>query len=148
MHGTKRPRAGRRSAFTLLEVLLVVAIIALLAAFVVPNLGNTERATLGKLTKVPIDDNGTISTMLEMYRRDMGKYPEELKELAEKPDGEDAARWHGPYVNDLSKLKDAWGRELKYKSPGDVRKDSYDLWSVGEDGEDQTDDDITNFRRQ
>jgi len=67
-----------------------------------------------------------------------------LTALTEKPDDEEIAKkWRGPYISDPKSLKDAWGRDLQYKFPGEVRQDGYDLWSMGPDGEDGTEDDVT-----
>ncbi|UCD27985.1 MAG: type II secretion system major pseudopilin GspG [Planctomycetota bacterium] len=137
---------NRRRGFTLLEVLLVVGIIALLAAFVVPSFIGTEKSAKIKLAEGMVGTGGTLATQLELYRMAMGTYPDELKGLVEKPDDEDEeAKWGGPYITDPKSLRDPWANELQYKFPGEVREDSYDLWSMGPDGEDGTDDDIKNW---
>lgn len=149
MQGAKRPRAGRRSAFSTFDVVIVVGIIlglVALAVFVVPRSETTTCSYPVDLIKV--DDGGSLATQLEIYRAHIGRYPEELRLLLEKPEGREADKWRGPYINDTAKLKDSWGRELKYRCPGRVRKDSYDLWSVGKDGLDQTADDASNFRQK
>ena len=151
MRRGKRIRSGRRRGFTLLEVLLVVGIIALLAAFVVPQfLGTEERARI-EMTKGRVASGGTIATQLEIFRTHMGRYPEELSELLEEPDDEEEAeKWAGPYINDLNALKDGWDRELQYKGPEEAgfNEGRYDLYSLGKDGEDGTDDDIGNWTKE
>ena len=145
----RKIRRTRRSGFTLLEILIVVGIIALLAAFVVPSFSNTQDEANKKLTKSAVDGNGPIATALELFRMDMGTYPKELKELTDKPEGDDAAKWKGPYLKDPTKLKDAWGNEIQYRFPGQFKsEDTFDLWSKGKDNQDGTDDDITNWPKQ
>jgi general secretion pathway protein G len=145
----RKIRRTRRSGFTLLEILIVVGIIALLAAFVVPNFVKTQQGANEKLTKSAVDGNGPIATALNLFRMDMGVYPKELKELTEKPEGDDAAKWKGPYLQDASKLKDAWNNDIQYRFPGQFKgEENFDLWSKGPDGQDGTEDDITNWPKQ
>ncbi len=137
-----------RRAFSLLEVLLVVVILGILAAFVVPNLiGAGDKAKVDS-TAALLGRNGPIALGLNLYRTHMGKFPEELKQLTEKPSDEEASKkWHGPYIDDPGSLKDAYQQDLKYKAPGDHNPESYDLWSVGKDGQDGSDDDICNWSK-
>lgn len=80
-----------------------------------------------------------------MFKRDVGTYPDELIQLVEQPEDEEAkAKWNGPYLRNFDDVRDAWGQRLEYRYPGKNHKDGYDLWSIGPDGEDGTDDDITN----
>lgn len=138
----------RRSGFTLIEVLLVVFIIALLAAFVVPNFLTTQEQAQKSLAQSLVGSNGPVATGMSLFRMAMGQYPKELSELVQKPDGDEAAKWGGPYINNVSDLKDPWGKELHYKYPGTRNEGSYDLWSAGPDGQDGTDDDIGNWRTE
>lgn len=149
MRRTIRNRKHRRSGFTLLEILLVVGIIALLAAFVVPTFMGTEKRTKIELAKSMIGWGGRLATQLELFRTHVGRYPEELTELTEKPDDEEEAeKWAGPYITDINSLKDPWGHELMYECPGEVNEERYDLSSMGPDGEEDTDDDIGNWTKE
>jgi len=149
MRRTNSTGSRRRGGFTLLEVLLVVGIIALLAAFVVPQFMGTQRGVEIDTAKNMVDSGGPLGIQLQLYRMHIGKFPEELKELYEKPDDEEEAeKWRGPYIDNPEKLKDPWGNELQYKCPGDVNEEGYDLWSTGPDGEDGTDDDLTNWKKE
>ncbi len=142
-------RKSRRNAFTLLEVLLVVGIIALLAAAVVPRFLKVQGATEKKLAQTAVSDNGPIASQVELFHQSMQRYPKELAELTTPPeDDAEKEKWQGPYINDPAALKDPWGHEYKYKQPGDVRQDGYDLWSDGPDGSEGTDDDITNYKKE
>lgn len=149
MPRTNRKRSTRRGGFTLIEVLLVIAIIALLAAFVIPSFMNVESGAKIDVTKSMVSDGGALAGALELYRMNVGTYPEELSELVEQPEDEDqAAKWRGPYIKDVSKLKDAWQKDLNYKFPGEVNENGYDLWSNGPDGEEGSDDDIGNWTKE
>ncbi len=145
----QKNRRMRRKGFTLLEILIVVGIIALLAAFVVPNLMQTQVGAEKQLAQSAVDSNGPVATAIKLFRMHIGRYPTELKELTEKPDAEDEAnKWNGPYLEDATKLKDPWGEEYQYKSPGDHHADTYDLWSKGPDRQDGNDDDIGNWAKE
>lgn len=144
--GIKRNR--RRGGFTLLEILVVVGIIALLAAFVVPNFINVGAAQEKKLAEAAVANSGPISSAIDTFRMDLGRYPESLEELTKKPDDEEEAKkWNGPYLKDAADLKDPWGREYQYKSPGDVNTETYDLWSTGPKGDDESEY-ITNYKKE
>lgn len=146
LNSIKRNR--RRSGFTLLEILVVVGIIALLAAFVVPTFINSSENAKISLCQSQLKDSGPISSAIDTFHLEVGRYPKELSELTQKPDDEeDAKKWHGPYIKDASSLKDPWDHEFKYVAPGKVRETSYDLWSLGKDGQDGSDDDITNYTK-
>ena len=133
-----------RKGFTLLEVLMVVAIIGLLAAFVVPQLFGARDKAKVDLTKALIKSG--INGTLDRYKLDMGQYPGEdedgLMALVEPPDDEEELEnWGGPYIK-AEDLVDAWGNELIYMFPADVNEGGYDLSSAGPDEEEGTDDDI------
>jgi general secretion pathway protein G len=148
MKRTAVTRRARRSGFTLLEILIVVGIIALLAAFVVPNLMNTQRGAQVKMAQSAVDSNGPIATALKMYNLHMGTYPKELKQLVDKPDGDDAKKWQGPYIEDATKLKDPWGEDYQYRFPSSSQgEDKYDLWSKGPNKQDGDEDDIVNWTK-
>jgi len=150
----KRNRMARRRGFTLLEILLVVGILALLAAFVVPNLIGAGDQAKNDIAKMAVGRTGEIGKALQRFRMDMGVYPETdegLKALFERPSGvdEDDKRWKGPYLDGTpEEMKDPWEHEYQYRSPGEFNEDSFDLWSLGKDGKDGTDDDVKNWREK
>lgn len=150
MNTHRRRTRSRVRAFTLLEVLMVVVIIGLLAAFVVPNFFGVQRDTEIKLAKAAIE--GSLANALKMYRMNVGRYPTEedggLMALVQKPTDEDtAAKWSGPYIEDAAKLKDPWGSDFIYQYPGRYNEGGFDLSSPGPDRQQGTDDDITNWKR-
>ncbi len=142
-------KVGGRRGFTLLEILVVIAIIALLAAFVVPSLVNVQSSAERDITQQMVAQGGTLDNMINLFRMNCGQYPKELKELVEKPEDEAvASKWRGPYIQSADKLKDAWGNDLKYKCPGEFNSETYDLWSVGPDGQDGNEDDVSNWKKE
>lgn len=116
------------------------------AAKVMPANPLVRRAeTKERLAEALVSPSGPLSSAIDTFRLELGRYPERLSELSEKPtDEEDAKKWNGPYIRNTGSIKDPWGRPIEYQSPG---KDSnmYRLWSVGPDGESGTDDDIKNW---
>ncbi len=141
-------RGGRRGAFTLLEILLVVGLLALLAAFVVPALTTQGEKAKSDLARAAIGPNGQLSRNIDLYKFNTGVFPQELKYLLERPtEDEEGERWSGPYIKDASGLKDPWGHDFQYDPEGAHQGEmgGYDLWSMGGDGKDGTEDDITNW---
>jgi general secretion pathway protein G len=128
-----------KKGFTLIELMLVVIIIGVLSAMVVPRLaGRSEQA---RTQAAKTDINSSLPLALDLYEMDLGHYPETLDYLRSRPaDGEN---WHGPYLK--KKPLDPWGRAYTYKVPGDHNADSYDLFSLGRDGQSGTADDVVNW---
>ncbi len=140
-------RRRKALGFTLLEILLVVGLLALLAAFVVPNLTKQSENAKVNIARAAIGPNGQLSQCIKIFKENTGVYPEELKYLMEKPSDEDVAKkWTGPYIEDESGLQDPWGHEYQYNANGQHNEGRYDLWSNGPDGREGTDDDIVNWK--
>jgi len=140
-----------RSAFTLLEVLLVITIIVAIAALALPGLvGRRESA---KVYNTQIEMK-SISDALEYFKTDLGRYPtteEGLKLLRDSSglsDETETAKWKGPYLKKLGNLVDAWGHEYRYTCPGEKNEKGFDLSSDGPDGQQDTDDDIVNWEKE
>ena len=134
---------ANRAAFTLLEVLLAIAMISLLAFIVVTNVDKTLTGGQTSITKSFV--NGSLSTPMMTYKLAMGRYPtteEGLNALLKAPEGTED-RWAGPYVRDIP--KDPWGNDYQYACPSTRSRDAYDIWSMGPDGKNNTDDDIGNW---
>lgn len=148
MKTSKRRGRTRARAFTLLEVLMVVVIIGLLAAFVVPSFFGTGEKAKADLTRAKIESG--LNGALDIFRAHMGRYPQAddggLQLLFEEPEDEELAKnWAGPYLTKPQDLLDAWGNELIYECPGEYNERGYDLSSFGKDGEEGTEDDIKNW---
>jgi len=126
----------RKKAFTLIELMLVVIIIGALVAMVLPRF--TGRGEQARAAAAQADIQANIATALKLYELDNGGFPsseEGLNVLINKSSS--ARNWNGPYLE--RKPIDPWGREYKYKSPGEHRTD-YDLYSLGKDGVESNDD--------
>jgi general secretion pathway protein G len=147
-------KSKRAAGFTLIEILLVIVIILLLAGalvvFVLPQQKGAEKNT----TKLMLEN---IGTALDTYRLNLGHYPNEqeggLDALLKKPSFENEKmgdKWQGPYLKPGTVLDDPWGNKLRYElidaaNASDNEKKGglpYKLFSVGPDGQPDTDDDI------
>jgi len=130
-------KKNNAKGFTLIELMLVVIIIGALVAMVMPRF--TGRGEQARVAAVKADIQANISTGLKLYELDNGGFPsseEGLNALLNKSPS--ANNWNGPYLE--KKPFDPWGREYKYKSPGDHRQADYDLYSLGKDGIESPDD--------
>jgi general secretion pathway protein G len=141
---TNQTKRTRRSAFTLVEMLLVVVIIGILAAIVVPHIAG--RAEQARETAARADI-ASFSTALGMFEVDNGFYPKGragLQALVQKPGG--ALNWHGPYLEGKTTVPlDPWQNPYVYECPGKHNPSSFDLMSMGPDGRIGGDDDICNW---
>jgi general secretion pathway protein G len=116
-----------RSGFTFVELLLVVAIIAILGSMVLPRF--VGRAEDAKKQVAMSDINASIATALDMYELDNGVYPDKLDDLLSNPG--DLKSWNGPYLK--KEPLDPWGRKYIYTILGTDKKD-YELKSRGRSG--------------
>ena len=128
----KRKTKIRRSAFTLIEVVVVIVILVTLASIATPLYMNyIKRANVSAAkTQIKMFDDA-----LTNYKMDVGSYPETdsgLQALVENPD--DNEKWSGPYLKPAVVPKDPWGNEYVYTIPGEDGRE-YDLSSLGADGQ-------------
>jgi general secretion pathway protein G len=141
LNHNKRNQTQRRHGFTLVEMLLVVAIIGILAALVIPKIAGTSEHS--REVAAAADIHGGIKTALDHYEIDCGFYPRSLNDLLVQPG--DAKNWRGPYLDGTQLPVDPWGNPYVYYYPGKRNANGYDLFSVGPDGKEGTDDDIGNW---
>lgn len=143
----KKPGRRLRKGFTLLEILIAVAIVGMLVGLAVTNTDKILGQSQEGVAKLFV--NESLKTSLVRYRIDMGDYPsteEGIKALITVPDGK-ADKWRGPYMEAKGgRLPvDPWSNEYQYRYPGTHNTESYDLFSVGRDKQPETADDIGNW---
>jgi len=113
------------AGFTLIEILVVMAIIGMLAVMVAPNIFNQQA---GAQRDAALSQISALEVALDTYRLDVGEYPDSLEGLVENDSGR--AAWNGPYLRREVPL-DPWGNEYVYDSDGR----GFTLVSYGPDGE-------------
>lgn len=137
LHSHRAAACRRASAFTLIELLLVLVILAILAAVVVPKFtGRTEQARQSAAKA----DISNLKVALSTFETDNGRFPtteEGLRALVEKP--ADLSNWKHQYIEKVP--TDPWGHDYIYRIPGTSNKE-FDLFSMGPDGHEGGGDDI------
>lgn len=124
----------RRRGFTLLELMLVLAILVALAGVVIVNIGGAQDDAYRRTTEVVLKD---LKTHVQMYRIRVNSMPESLDQLMTGPsDSAKKAAFGEPLITEVP--TDAWGNDLDYKLNGN----KYELRSAGADGQMNSDDDI------
>ncbi|RZQ56267.1 type II secretion system protein GspG [Pseudidiomarina tainanensis] len=133
----------KQSAFSLMEVMVVIAILGLLASLILPNvLGSADQANRQKART----DIISLENAVAQYRLDNGTFPtteQGLEALTEEPNIDPRPRNYrrGGYIQRLP--SDPWGNEYLLLSPGEFG--DFDIFSAGPDGQTGTDDDIGNW---
>ena len=123
----------RFGGFTLIEIMVVVAVIGILAATIIPMFMTTKYDARVSAAKGHIAE---LESALERFNVHMDRYPssdEGLKVLLEPPSTEDK-KWRGPYIKQLR--PDPWGNPYQYRYPGLHHTSGFDLWSRGADSAD------------
>lgn len=134
MPNSRPPSSRRARGFTLIEIMVVIAILGILAALIVPRIvGRTDDARIAAAKT----DIATLMQALKLYRLDNARYPsteQGLRALIEKPTSEPLPpNWkQGGYLERNSVPKDPWGKEYQYLNPG--QRGEIDVFSLGADG--------------
>jgi general secretion pathway protein G len=129
-----------RKAFTLVELLVVVLIISMLAAFVAPRMFSNIGKTRADLTRAKM---AIIENALARFFIDCGRYPDDsegLEVLIVPPADMAEGKWNGPYLK-ASDLVDLWENPYIYVAEGELNVGSFDLISLGQDGVEGGEDD-------
>ena len=127
--------------------------------FVLGGCSEDDEGTIDKRTFSPevqkmrecIHRDGKLTRALDAYLWAIGSYPstkQGLQALMSRPKGlTDPSHWQGPYLTAENEgcLQDFWGNDYRYAYPGKTMEKKYDLWSMGPDGTDGTDDDVLNW---
>lgn len=117
----------RLRAFTLLEMMAVVVIIAILAAVIGPKFfGQVNKAQTVRARK----DIETLKQAVTLFKFHSNKFPTELRDLVVEPD--DVRGWGGPYLEKKA-FRDPWDNDYNYQMPGQNDRE-FDIWSYGQDG--------------
>ena len=140
-------KLSRQAGFTLLEILVVLAIIGLLVGLTVSNSDKIFGSSQTAVARIFVRDS--LKTSLVRYRIDLGDYPstaEGIQALLTAPAGK-TERWRGPYIDAPGNRLpvDPWGEPYQYRFPGTKNPGSYDLYSKGPDKVDGTEDDLGNW---
>jgi len=125
----------RNAGFSLIEIMLVVAIMGMLATMVAVGLGGRQKKSMINLTRADIQ---TLGSCIKLYEVDTGKLPDTLESLV-KNTGE--PNWNGPYVDGGNLQPDKWGTPFTYSKKGDS---GFEIRSAGPDKQMSTEDDLTN----
>lgn len=126
-------RATARSGFSLLEIMVAIAIIGIMMAIIIPNFmsyrknANKSAAT----SNLQMFDNAIL-----MYNMHTGQLPSRLQDLIKKPsDAKIANKWEGPYLGKIKEIpEDPWGNKYQYKLTPQGEQHKYELYSYGPDG--------------
>lgn len=131
-NAAQKARNTAQRGFTLVELLVVLVILGLIAAFAAPQVIKYLGRAKTDAARIQIE---RLSGVLDLYRLEVGGYPtsdDGLQALMEQPP--DAEKWNGPYLKKANALIDPWGRPYIYQSPGE--HGDFDLSTFGADGSD------------
>ncbi len=120
----------RRAGFTLVEMLVVLAIISSIVGLVGPRVLNYLSESKVKTAQIQMEN---LASALDLFYLDAGRYPsteEGLTALVQRPAG--VSSWSGPYLKTASVPKDPWGHAYLYRAPGQTSP--YDIGSLGPEG--------------
>lgn len=130
--------------FSLIEILIVIALIGTLAGILIANLDNVLGGGQEDVARLFVEQS--LEAPLLRYKLQMNGYPtteQGLKALLKAP-ANAGSRWKGPYIKE--EAIDPWGQPYQYRSPGVHNPTTYDVWSWGPDKKEGGGDDIGNWK--
>src|SRR5580765_1258527 len=122
----------KEGGFTLVELLVVLAILGLLVGFVGPAMIRQLGSAKHRIADQSVE---RLAGILDLYRLDVGTYPtteQGLTSLNMQPAG--VPGWNGPYIKDANGIRDPWSRPFEYHSPSQRAGHPFDIVSLGADG--------------
>ncbi len=125
-----RNSGNQEAGFTLLELLVVLAVLGMLYAIVGPQVIKYLGSSKAQAASVQVKN---VDAAMKLFRLDVGRYPstkEGLNALVAQPAG--STTWNGPYLPNAAALNDPWGRSYQYANPG--KHGEIDIFSLGSDG--------------
>ncbi len=121
----------REQGFTLVELLVVLAILGLLIALVAPAMIRQLGSAKHKIAEQSIE---RLSGVLDLYRLDVGDYPSTAQGLSGlNENSANVAGWNGPYLKDAAGINDPWGHPFQYRNPSQRPNHAFDIISLGAD---------------
>ncbi|MGC2415794.1 MAG: type II secretion system major pseudopilin GspG [Stellaceae bacterium] len=126
-------RGNAESGFTLLELLVVLAILGLLVGLVAPAVMRQFGTAKEKIARIEVE---RLGAQLDNYKLDVGTYPtteQGLQSLITRPPG--VKRWDGPYLKGNKLPEDPWSHPYLYRTPSQRPGHDYDLYSLGPTGQ-------------
>lgn len=120
----RQRRSRNHSGFTLIEIMVVIAIIGLLLTFVAPSVYNRLREANVMGTKAKMTN---LKNYIAAYRIHHSKVPDRLDDLLQPNE----KNFNLPYVENTDDLKDAWGNDFEYER---ISSSRFDIISFGADG--------------
>jgi general secretion pathway protein G len=127
MRGTRS--RGRRTGFTMVEIIVVVIIISILATLILPKFIGRVGEAKQSAAKQQVSE---IEKAVDLFRLDYGRYPATLDELVTRPSDITEENWKEPTLK-AKHLIDPWGRTYLYRVPGE--HGAVDIYSYGADGQ-------------
>ena len=135
---------ARRAGFTLMEVLLVLAILVILGSLAAVSFRGVISDADTKAAKSQV---GLFKPGVEVYQLTFKQYPPSLEALVQPPPEVDQDKWQkiiAPSFPSGTLPKDPWNNDYRFAAPGTHNPNGYDIWSMGPDGVDGTPDDVGN----